>query len=108
MELRINKPTDGGEYYTTLIRCATYNFPSHRTVQYDRQAKDPVQAGLESFWRSILSTRSKKRKYHLHRGITFGETFNHVVMINSCPVVLSREGIRYHLNGKSYSLSTIC
>ena len=108
MELRINKPTDGGEYYTTSIRCATYNFPHHRTVQYDRQAKDPVQAGLESFWRSILSTRSKKRKYHLHRGITFGETFNHVVMINSCPVVLSREGIRYHLNGKSYSLSTIC
>ena len=63
--------------------------------------KDPVHAGLEEFWRSVISPRNR-----YSRG--FGYRFNHVVMIKTCPVVLSREGIRYQLNGKSYSLATIC
>tara|TARA_R100000152_G_C6755763_1_gene179502 strand:+ start:15 stop:1202 length:1188 start_codon:yes stop_codon:yes gene_type:complete len=112
MEVRITKPEDGGGYYSTEITCGTFNFPARRSVDYNRKAKDPVQSGLESFWRMILSNRRKKRprSYGRYNGNTFnfGDRFNHVVMINKCPVVISREGIRYHLNGKSYSLSTIC
>lgn len=112
MEVRIAKPEDGGGYYSTEITCGTFNFPARRNVDFNRKAKDPVQSGLESFWRMILSNRRKKRprSYGRYNGNTFnfGDRFNHVIMINRCPVVISREGIRYHLNGKSYSLSTIC
>lgn len=104
MELRITQPNDTQRYYSCNIRCETFNFPPNRTVSYERNAKDPVQAGLEIFWRNLISPR--KNRYS--RALGFNDTFHHVVFIEGCPVVLSREGIRYHLNGKSYSLSTIC
>lgn len=103
MELRITQPNDTQKYYTCNIRCETFNFPSHKTVSYERDAKDPIQAGLERFWRNLISPRKSRNRYTLG----FKDTFRHVVFIEGCPVVLSREGIRYHLNGKSYSLSTI-
>lgn len=109
MKIQINKPDDSNEYYTTTVTCATFQFPAERTVVYNRQAKDPVHDGLTTFWRDILSTRGNTRRNRYYRGNTsFGETFNHVVMINGCPVVISRQGIRYQLNGKAYSLATIC
>lgn len=105
MELKISKPDDSMGYYSTNITCVTFNFPKEHRVSFVRSEKDPVQAGLEFFWKSVLSTRGGTRYYNSR--IKFGETFTHVVMIGGCPVVLSREGIRYHLNGKSYSLATI-
>ena len=104
MKLRIKKPDDSNDYFETNITCATFNFREIMTVNYLRNAKDPIQAGLEVFWKDIISPR--KRKYYSHGG--FGHNFHHIVFIEGCPIVLSREGIRYQLNGKSYSLSTIC
>ena len=104
MELRITQPNDSKEYYTCNIRCDSFNFPGRNTVAYERNAKDPIQAGLERFWRNLISPR--KNRYS--RNVSFNERFHHIVFIEECPIVLSREGIRYHLNGKSYSLSTIC
>lgn len=106
MELRINKPDDSHEYYSCNISCATHDLPLVKSVNYLRQEKDPVQAGLENFWKSVISPRKNSRSW---RGnISFTDQFNHVVFVEGCPVVLSREGIRYQLNGKSYSLKTIC
>jgi hypothetical protein len=104
MELRIKKPDDSRDNYITNITCETHRFPSVDTVGFDRQAKDPVQSGLETFWRRILSPRGT-RNYSRY---CFDNRFNHIVMINGCPIVLSREGIRYQISGKSYSLATIC
>ena len=101
MEIRIQQPNDGHEYYFTKITCNTFNFPLTRLITYNRQAKDPVQSGLEQFWKDLLSTRKVFR--------SFGSIpWNHIVMVNECPIVLSREGIRYQINGKSYNLATIC
>jgi hypothetical protein len=107
MELRIYKPDDSRDFFKTTVTCATFSFPKEHRVSFIRSEKDPVQAGLELFWKSALSTRGGSRRAHSRNSVKFGETFNHVVMIGGCPVVLSREGIRYKLNGKSYSLSTI-
>jgi len=101
MEIKIQQPNDGNEYYHTEITCNTFNFPSSRTITYNRNAKDPVQSGLEQFWKNLLSTRRVFSR-------SFGSTFNHIVMVNGCPIVLSREGIRYQINGKSYNLASIC
>ena len=98
--LRISTPDDSRKTNDTTIRCDTFDFGTTRTVSIIKE-KDPVHAGLEEFWRSVISPRNR-----YSRG--FGYRFNHVVMIKTCPVVLSREGIRYQLNGKSYSLATIC
>ena len=107
MKLKISKPDDSNQYYSTEITCASYDFPEEYSVSFIRSEKDPVQAGLESFWKSCLSTRGGRRRRYYRSAIQFGETFNHIIMIGGCPVVLSRSGIRYQLNGKSYSLATI-
>lgn len=110
MELKINKPDDSNDYYTTTITCANHNFRTEsKMVGYDRQAKDPIQAGLVAFWQSILSPRNQSRntRYYGRAVNGFNKTFNHVVMINDCPVSLIREGIRYQINGKSASLATV-
>tara|TARA_R100001015_G_C4631042_1_gene193218 strand:- start:905 stop:2062 length:1158 start_codon:yes stop_codon:yes gene_type:complete len=104
MKLRIKKPNDSNDYFETNITCATYAFRDIMTVGYLRNAKDPIQAGLEAFWKDIISPRKSRRTYY--NG--FGYNFHHIVFIEGCPIVLSREGIRYQLNGKSYSLATIC
>tara|TARA_Y100000004_G_scaffold48527_1_gene53458 strand:- start:316 stop:1470 length:1155 start_codon:yes stop_codon:yes gene_type:complete len=103
MKLRIKKPDDSNDYYETNITCATHNFREIMTVNYIRSAKDPIQAGLEAFWKDIISPRKSVNAYY-----GFGYNFHHIVFIEGCPIVLSREGIRYQLNGKSYSLATIC
>ena len=107
MKLNVAVPDDSNKYYTCNITCETFHLPEQRTVSYLRAAKDPVQAGLENFWRGVISPR-KKNRYRGYGGFHFAEQFNHIVFIEGCPIVLSREGIRYQLNGKSYSLATIC
>ena len=63
MELKITQPNDTQQHYTCNIRCETFNFPTHKTVSYERSAKDPIQAGLERFWRNLISPR-KKGNHH--------------------------------------------
>lgn len=104
MELKIKKPNDAHEYYTTTITCNTFSFPVSDTINYNRQAKDPVHSGLENYWKKLISPRGQWRYNHY----SFDTRFNHIVMIKDCPIVLSREGIRYQINGKSYSLATVC
>ena len=106
MKLRIRKPDDSGEYYSTTITCANHRFDNEYDIMPDRTAKDPIQAGLEQFWRWVLSPRSNTRR-HYRQPNSFGITFNHIVMINGCPVSVIRAGIRYQINGKSASLSTV-
>jgi len=106
MKLKIQKPDDSNEYYNTTITCANHRFNDEFDIRFDRSAKDPIQAGLEQFWRGILSPRNKPSRYY-RQPTSFKAVFNHVVMINGCPVSLIREGIRYQINGKSASLSTV-
>lgn len=109
MEMKISKPDDSDDYYTTNITCATYGFPSTSSVVFNRNAKDPIQNALEVWWKQTISPKKRNRRgYSAQHRWGFTDEFNHIVFIEQCPVVLSREGIRYHLNGKSYSLATIC
>tara|TARA_R110000744_G_scaffold73087_3_gene146486 strand:+ start:1459 stop:2631 length:1173 start_codon:yes stop_codon:yes gene_type:complete len=107
MKLQIQKPDDSNQWYSTSITCATHKFPDSHSLTFNRSAKDPVHDGLEQYWRLVLSPRKKesRRRYRPVRH-QFNSTFNHVVMINGCPISLVREGIRYQINGKSYSLAT--
>lgn len=105
MKLRIRQPNDTMKYYETEVECSTFQFPSAETISWDRSAKDPVHAGLAAYWKRLLSPKTRSRyNYHLN----FGERFNHIVSINGCPIALTREGIRYQINGKSYSLACCC
>lgn len=106
MKINVSTPNDSEAYYTCNITCESFSFPAQKTVSYIRKAKDPIQAGLEAFWKEIISPRRKRHRSFFR--MSFDEQFNHIVFIEGCPVVLSREGIRYQLNGKSYSLTTIC
>lgn len=100
MQLRIPKPDDSNDFYVTTITSTTTEvFSRHASISLDRSKKDPIQAGIESFWRVTLSG-----KY----SVGFSGQFSHLVMIGSCPVFLARSGIRYEINGKVHSLSTIC
>tara|TARA_R110001632_G_scaffold4863_2_gene20018 strand:- start:14956 stop:16131 length:1176 start_codon:yes stop_codon:yes gene_type:complete len=101
--IQIKKPSDLNEYFTTTITCDTFQFVG-LTIFGDRSAKDPIQAGLEQYWRTILSP--SKGRYSYDRS-SFNRTFTHLVKINSCPVLLSRQGIRYEVNGKSYNLASV-
>tara|TARA_R110000751_G_scaffold73023_1_gene147805 strand:+ start:435 stop:1562 length:1128 start_codon:yes stop_codon:yes gene_type:complete len=105
MKLRIRQPNDTMNYYETVISCSTFSFPISETVSWNRSAKDPVHAGLAEYWKKLLSPKGGGR---YGWNTTFGERFNHIVSINGCPISLVREGIRYQINGKSYSLATCC
>tara|TARA_R110000803_G_scaffold144073_1_gene210006 strand:+ start:5112 stop:6254 length:1143 start_codon:yes stop_codon:yes gene_type:complete len=107
MELKIRKPNDTMEYFITKVTCSTFQFPAMETINYDRQAKDPVHSGLEAYWRRILSPRGRNKSRY-YRSVGFPDKFNHVIMINGCPLSIAREGIRYQINGKSYSLACCC
>ena len=100
--IQISKPDDSGEVYQTEITCETFQFQPV-TIGSDRSALDPIQAGLEKYWRGILSPKGTR----YYRGTGFSKQFNHLVMINNCPVLLTREGIRYEVNGKSYNLANV-
>ena len=102
-KISISKADDTGDYYTTDIQCETWQF-SNAHIGGDRSALDPIQSGLEKYWRQILSPKNSRR---YGRGHGFGRSFSHLVMINGCPVLLTREGIRYEVNGKSYNLANI-
>jgi len=106
MKLNIATPDDSRTFHTTEITCETAKetFYKDRTqnISFDRSKKDPIQAGIEQFWKAILSSKS------IYRFEDFRGEFSHLVMIGSCPVFLSRNGIRYEINGKTHSLSTIC
>ena len=97
--LSIRKPDDSGDYYRTNIECETFDFGSD-SVMSDRSHKDPLQAALTTWWKNKI--QYNKRTRYL-RKTSFDKTFNHLVKINGCPVLLSREGVRYSINGKSYN-----
>ena len=101
-EIKIQKPDDSGEKYSTTINCETFTF-SRELIRPNRSKKDPVLAGIENYWRGYLSP--KRTRYNHRNG--FQPTFNHLVKIGSCPVLLSRSGIRYEINGKVANLADI-
>ena len=101
--ISIYKPDDSNEKYETSVNCETFNFKAE-TIRADRTKKDPILAGIEQYWRGFLSP--KKSRYS-HRRYGFEPTFNHLVRIGSCPVLLSRSGIRYEINGKVANLADI-
>lgn len=102
MEIRIKKPNDSNEYYTTNVTCNDGQgviLPQRRTVVYDMSHKDPVHAGIVKMWKEILGTR---RSYFPDSG-----EFNVMVMIKSCPILIGRSGSRLKLQGQYASLSTV-
>ena len=104
MMLQIQKPNDRGTYHTTEITCETKEFPS-RYSSFIRNKKDPVHAGLVAWWKKNLAVKKHRGYYHNH-----GENseYEHTIYIQKLPVIVSKQGIRYYINGKAESLNTIC
>jgi hypothetical protein len=105
MELRINKPNDGGGQYRTSVSSSGFtNGAATHTIGFLRRAKDPVHAGIEQFWRHCLVNRSN----HYSRFRPTNSTYNTILMIGNCPVSLEKTKSRYYINGKAENLATIC
>jgi len=107
-KIQISKPDDSGEVYETEINCETHRF-QNQTIGLDRSAKDPILAGIQNYWNNVLSSKRTNTYYNAYLGRigSFEREFNHLVMIGKCPVLLSRSGIRYEINGKTHNLSDI-
>tara|TARA_B100001287_G_C22678400_1_gene528968 strand:- start:1877 stop:3043 length:1167 start_codon:yes stop_codon:yes gene_type:complete len=106
MKLKIRKPDDSSEYYSTEITCTqAYTYGDETVVGLDRSAKDPIHSGLVSFWRGCLSSKNRNRGYFY---MPTSSDYNTVIMVGSCPVALEKRNNRFYVNGKAESLSTIC
>ena len=107
INLQIQKPNDAGQYSRTNIKSETKRF-SNNHCYFIRNKKDPVHAGLVNWWKKELAVR-KNRNYRTYYG-NHGETdeYEHTIYIQKLPVIVSKEGIRYYINGKAESLNTIC
>ena len=106
--LNIRKPNDAGQYWQTILRSDTKNFGSSSlTTNNERRHKDPVHSGLVEFWSSQLRVyRHSYNRGRYNRGLESGD-YEHTVYIQDMPVILTKSGIRYYINGKAESLSTI-
>jgi len=104
INLQIQKPNDAGQYSRTLITSETKRF-SNNHCYFIRNKKDPVHAGLVAWWKKELAVR-KHRGYYSNYGET--DEYEHTIYIQKLPVIVSKEGIRYYINGKAESLNTIC
>jgi len=104
--IRIRKPDDSREYYPTVAVTSNsiinYSGGWEYKVEYLRNEKDPIHAGLVQFWKKTLG---KKVSYNAPR-IRFGSE-PIVINIESLPIALQRTNGRFRLNGKSESVSTI-
>tara|TARA_B100001113_G_C21122316_1_gene627927 strand:- start:435 stop:1667 length:1233 start_codon:yes stop_codon:yes gene_type:complete len=104
INLQIQKPNDAGQYSRTLIKSETKRF-SNNHCYFIRNKKDPVHAGLVNWWKKELAVRKHSGYYR-----NYGESqeYEHTIYIQKLPVIVSKEGIRYYINGKAESLNTIC
>ncbi len=104
--IRIRKPDDSREYYPTVTVTSNsiinYSSGWEYKVEYQRNEKDPIHAGLVQFWKRTLA---KKVHYNAPRIRFKSEPI--VINIESLPIALQRTNGRFRLNGKSESASTI-
>lgn len=104
--IRIRKPDDSREYYPTVTVTSNSIMNYHNgweyKVEYQRNEKDPIHAGLVQFWKRTLG---KKVSYNAPR-LRFGSEAI-VINIESLPIAIQRTNGRFRLNGKSESASTI-
>ena len=104
INLQIQKPNDAGQYSRTNIKSETKRF-SNNHCYFVRNSKDPVHAGLVNWWKKELAVR-KHRGYYNYYGES--SEYEHTIYIQKLPIIVSKEGIRYYINGKAESLNTIC
>ena len=113
LEFRIRKPNDSGEYwevkgeiqpigedYSLMNKISRTTYTSHP----DRQAKDPVLGGITQMFRQMLQVQ-RRRRYSYRTEV---REFKGIIKIKDLPIMLSKTDIRYEMNGKAYSLETIC
>jgi len=113
LEFRIRKPNDTGEYwevkgeiqpigedYSLMNKISRTTYTSHA----DRQAKDPVLGGITQMFRQLLQVQ-RRRRYSYSTEV---REFKGIIKIKDLPIMLSKTDIRYEMNGKAYSLETIC
>jgi len=105
MKLKIKKPNDSNEYYSTEITSekATY-YSDEVFCTYDRGAKDPIHGGLVAFWKGCLSSKNRRAHYYMPTSTDY----NTVIMIGTCPVAIEKRKNRFYINGKAETLSTVC
>lgn len=105
--IKIRKPDDTREYFPTVKvtseSISNYGAGWEYKVEYQRNKKDPIHAGLVAFWKGALS---KKNTYNSIR-IKFKEGIPILLKIEELPIAIQRTKGRYKLNGKSESATTI-
>tara|TARA_Y100000004_G_scaffold181129_1_gene226479 strand:+ start:1663 stop:2811 length:1149 start_codon:yes stop_codon:yes gene_type:complete len=103
MKIRIRKPDDSGEYWTTSI-----NFVDHklyeRTVDIrgDVQKKDPIHSALVTALRGSFKNSRRTRRFF--NGLP---STNNTLMIGDTPFHIKKTS-RYYINGKLMTLDEMC
>lgn len=104
--IRIRKPDDSREYYPTVTVTSNsiinYSRGWEYKVEYQRNEKDPIHAGLVQFWKKTLSA-----KMHYNAPQLRFRPEPIVINIEALPIAIQRTNGRFRLNGKSESASTI-
>jgi len=105
--IRIRKPDDSRDYYPTVTVTSdsiiNYSNGWEYRVEYLRNEKDPIHAGLVKLWKTTLG--NKRMDYSAPK-IRFSSDIV-VINIETLPIAIHRKNGRFRLNGKSESASTI-
>lgn len=103
MELRIKKPDDSNEYWSTTIDLNEGYSSSSRTVSIRGigNAKDPIHEAIRQLvYRSFTNKRGQKLFYGLRRG-------NNTLLIGTTPFLIHRSS-RYYINGQLMKVEEMC
>ena len=104
MDIKIRKPDDTRTYYPPVtLKCDSFDYGMTDTnVEYDRNSKDPIHAGLVRFWKGVFSKRIiwNVPSINFRNGPV-------LLYIEGLPIAIERKSSRYRLNGKSESTATI-
>jgi len=113
LQFRIRKPNDSGEHWEVsgVIQAIGEDYSllhkvrrTRYTAMPNRQAKDPILGGITEMFRGMLQVQ-RRRRYSYTTG---PREFKGILKIKDLPIMLAKTNIRYELNGKPYSLETIC
>lgn len=114
MELRIFKPDDSREHYTTKLSHNRNDwFPEEATVDIfaDRQSADPIHTGIVKQVRKLFKSSTRGRYRYRPEDNYFTNTkqiWEVTLKIKDCPIIISKKKTRYYINGQTCSFDTLC
>lgn len=113
IRLAIQKPNDTSDSWSSIIQIVADSHADEEqrhvpsTCYYVRNAKDPVHAGLVSWWTDKITYT---RRGYTSRGRMTNvkiPTYTLSIKVGTLPVIVSKHKNKYSINGKTERVSTI-